>query len=190
MYTLKQKQELWEKWTRETIFADDGVYNYGPRHLVIRDFVQRGLMPFVRNKGYSFSNNSEKVTKSLLRYLFALYLDEKVIFKNPHKEDYDDHFDEFEHVFDFVEMEPFWDRWGSIQDFGQDRYAYKFQATLPYFVWAHLNLQNSPRYIKLEKQFDEVEEMEKELRQRDPKHKEDPYLVDTAKPNYEDHHWH
>jgi hypothetical protein len=190
MLTVAQKQSLWEPWAKTLIFADNGVYNYSPRHLIVRDFVQRGIFPFVKAKGYVFNGNIQTVTKSLLHYLFALYLKETVIFNNPHKEEDKEHFEEFEHLFDSQEMESFWQRWDCIEDFREDHYAHKLRYMLPYFIWAHLNLTNSPRYIKLEKLFIEVEQMEREEWQRDPKHKEDPYLVDTAKPNYEDHHWH
>jgi hypothetical protein len=168
------------------IYADRGVYNIAPRHLVIRNFVQKGLMPFVRSKGYVFQGDATRVSNSLLRYLFAVYLDDKVLFKNPHKHQFEDHFDEFEHRFDTLEMEPFWERWDCIEDFQRGNFGERVKYTLPYFIWASLDLEGSPAYKKLEAIFAELDEIER----KETKGKEDPYLHDTSKVNYEDRHWH
>lgn len=186
-----EKQRLWETWTRKMIYADRGVYNIAPRYLVIRNFVQKGLIPFARRKGYVFQDDATRISNSLLRYLFALYVGDTVKFKNPHHKEYEEHFDEFEHRFDFTEMEPFWEEWGCIEDFETGNFGEKAKYTLPYFVWASLNLQGSPAYKKLEAVFKEIEESEMTpAERREAKGKEDPYLQDSAKINYEDRHWH
>ena len=187
-YTKIQKQNLWETWIRQNIYADDGVYNVAPRHEVMRHFIEKGVFPFVQKKGYRFRENPQKVTNSFLRYLFAVYLNEKIQFLNPHKDEDSSHFDEFDHVFDTMEMEPFWEKWGSIQDFAPDHYAEKVRSTIPYFIWASLNLTNSPAYIKLEKIMNEVDEFEITNR-KESKAKEDPYLQESSKYNYEDRHY-
>jgi hypothetical protein len=188
--TKVEKQRLWETWTRKVIYADRGVYNIAPRHLVIRNFVQKGLIPFVRSKGYIFSGDATRITNSLLRYLFALYIGDTVQFKNPHKNVYKDYFDEFEHKFDTLEMEPFWDKWDCIEDFQEGQFGEPFKYTFPYFVWASLDLQGSPAFKKLEALFQEIDEMEEAQQRKEAKGKDDPYLHDSSKVNYEDRHWH
>jgi hypothetical protein len=186
-----EKQRLWETWTRKTIYADRGVYNIAPRHLVIRNFVQNGLIPFVRRKGYFFQGNVSSITNSLLRYLFALYVGDTVKFKTPHCNVYEEHFEEFEHRFDFTEMEPFWEQWECIEDFETGNFGEKAKYTLTYFIWASLDLRGSPAYKKLEAIFKEIEESEMTPAERkEAKGKEDPYLHDSSKINYEDRHWH
>ena len=112
-----QQQLLWEAWTRQPIFADRGVYNIAPRHVVIRDFVKNGIIPFVKRKGYIFNSDEKNITHTFLRYLFVLYQGQKVKFKNPHKKILIDHVQEFYHRFDSLEVEEFWEQWNHIQDF-------------------------------------------------------------------------
>lgn len=180
--TLVQKQSLWETWTKKMIFADRGVYNIAPRHQVMRHFVGKGLMPFVRSKGYIFNKDAKELTKTFLRYLFALYIGEKVIFNYAYKcDEFNEHFQEFDHRFDTQELEPFWERWGSIEDFDDGRYAEKVKSILPYFIWANLNLEGSPAYQDLEKLFDEIEEMEAAQGfRKEAKGKDDPYHGDSS----------
>ncbi len=185
-----QKQQLWEQWVRKPIFADSGVYNIASRYSVIRDFVEKGLIPFARKKGYIFFDKPEKVTLSLLRYLFAVYTGETVAFRDPHKDIYKDHIYEFEHRFDSLEIEEFWEKWKEIQDFQEGSYGHILQFTLPQFLWASLNIEDSPITIEIEKILDEVCEMEEQEWRRESKGKDDPYLHDSSKVNYEDRHWH
>lgn len=189
--TKQEKQSRWLPWLNTPIYADRGVYAIAPRHLVIRNFVQRGLIPFVRRKGYVFAGDVSQLSMSLLRYLFALSVGDTVKFKNPHQTVYPDHFDEFEHRFDSMELEPFWDQWGCIEDFEEGRFGERLKVTLPYFIWASLNLKASPAYQKLEALFKELDESEMTPAERkEAKLKEDPYLQDSSKLNYEDRHWH
>ena len=182
-----QKQEMWESWVRKPIYGDDGVYNVGPRYAVLEHFVKRGLFPFVKSKGFRLRGDEPKVLKSFLRYLFEVFLGSKVRFTNPYPNCLRDHKEEFDHRFDSLELEVFWDRWGSIQDFQEDAYAFQVRYTLPLFLWAWIDLENSPICIKIESILDEVEEYEAT---REPRGKDDPYLQETSKANYEDRHWH
>ena len=188
--TRFQNQNLWEQWVRKPIFADSGVYAIGSRYSVLRNFVEEGLFPFVEKKGYLFYESPKKVTLNLLRYMFALYRGQKVILKDPHKDIFKDHIYEFEHRFDTFEMEKFWERWKDIEDFQEGRYAYQLQFTLPQFLWLSLNIEESPITLKIEAILDEGAEMEEQDWRKESKGKEDPYLHDTAKVNYEDRHWH
>lgn len=185
-----EKQKIWEQWVRKPIFATGGVYNINSRYNVIRDFVEEGIFPFVKRKGYIFFDSPEKVTISLLRYLFAIYNGEKVLFKDPHEGIYKDHIYEFEHRFDSMEMEEFWEKWKDIEDFQEGHYGFQLQYMLPLFLWPSLNIQNSPITINMEAIFDEVAAMEEQEWRKESKGKDDPYLHDTSKVNYDDRHWH
>ena len=190
-YSKRQKEALWSSWVSKPIFGDGGVVNIAPRHVIIHQFVEKGIFPFVKRKGYIFSNNAPRVTKSLLHYMFALYLGEKVRFVNSHKGILKDHVDEFEHRFDSLEIEEFWEQWNSIQDFQDGSYASCLQHTLPGFLWYHINIEQSPITLKIESILDEIEEQEEyERRKKDTKAKEDAYLQETSRVNYEDRHWH
>jgi hypothetical protein len=180
-HQLYEKQELWEKWVRTPIFADAGVYTIASRYAVILDFVERGLVPFVKKKGYIFFDNPEELTLSLLRYMFALYTNQQIIFKNHHKNAIPDHVLEFDHRFDSMEMEEFWEQWKDIEDFQEDRYAAILQHTLPNFLWSSIDLNDSPITIKIEKILDEVEEMEAYEWKKDSKGREDPYLQESSR---------
>lgn len=182
--SLVSPQTLWNQWIRTPIFADSGVYTISSRYSVIRNFVTQALVPFVRGKGYLFTANPEQVTLSLLRYMFALYTGKKVKFKNPHTTVIDDHVLEFEHRFDSLELEEFWSRWSSIEDFQEGRYAHTIQYTLPQFLWASININDSPITIKIEKILEDVDEMEAHTWKKDSRGKEDPYLHESSRYDY------
>jgi hypothetical protein len=89
-----------------------------------------------------------------------------------------------------MELEEFWERWKEIEDFQEGRSGHVLLHTLPQFLWASLNIEDSPITIEIEKILDEVAEMEEIDWRRESKGKDDPYLYDTSKVNYEDRHWH
>lgn len=184
-------QEAWEKWVRTPIFATAGIYAVGPRYAVLHEFVQRGLFPFVTGKGYVFAKDVKGITMSLLRYLFALWQGKHVKFYDPHKGCQPEHGLEFEHRFDTLVLDEFWDQWGGIQDFESDSYGYPLRYTLPFFVWANLDLNRSSIYAEVETALHDLEEYEESIYgKRNPRERDDPYLQDTSKVNYEDRHWH
>ena len=188
---IREQQRRWDAWVRKPIFADAGVYNIRPRHVVIRNFVANGLIPFVKAKGYVFAKDITGITNSLLRYLFALSEGKKVIFKNPYKEYIRDHRIEFDHRFDSLEIEEFWERWNDIEDFQDGRFGNCLQYTLPFFLWVSIDLERSPTFVLIEKALDEIEELEEaQYGKKELKGKDDPYLHDTSRINYEDRHWH
>lgn len=189
---LRLEQRLWLSWIRNPIFADAGVQNIAPRIDVIHEFIVRGLFPWVKSKGYEFAYPSKEITLSLLRYMFSLSLGKKVVFKNPHKSVHQDHRFEFEHRFDTLELEAFWKRWSCIEDFTEGNSASTLQFTLPDFLWASIDLSNSPITSKIESIMKEINEYEGEELigipvKRESKGKEDPYLHESMK--YEDKHW-
>lgn len=189
-YSIYEKQDLWDLWVRQSIYIGKSLET-APRYLAIQYFVKQGLLPFVREKGYAIKGKAEDIAMRVLQYMFALYLDEKVVFQNPHPDAYMEDIQEFDDQFDSMELEHFWNTWGYLQDFQEDAYAEKFRYTLPAFVWTQIDLENSSRVIEMEKIFQELMEIENyEYLKQNPRAKDDPYLHDTSKVNYEDRHWH
>lgn len=186
----KEKAALWDSWVRKPIFADDGVYNIAPRHVVMSDFIKYGVFPFMRKKGYRMRLDPAKVTASFLRYLFEVYLGSTIRMNDAYPNCLQDHRDEFDHRLDSLALEEFWEAWGSIEDFQEFHYAYNVRFSLTEFLWYWIDLYNSPITIKIETILDEVDNIEGVQRSREPRGKEDPYLHDTNRPNYEDRHWH
>jgi hypothetical protein len=189
-YSIYEKQDLWTQWVRQPIYIGKSLET-APRSVAIQNFVKQGLLPFVREKGYTIKGKADDIAIRLLQYMFALYLDEKVVFQNPWPDAFAEDIQEFDDQFDSMELERFWDTWGYLQDFQENAYAEKLRYTLPAFVWTQIDLENSSRVIQMEKIFQECLEMETyEYLKQHPRAKEDPYLHDTSKVNYEDRHWH
>lgn len=183
------KRKLWDKWIRQPVYLDDGVYNIVPRYNMVKYFLQKALIPFVESKGYLFSKNFEGLYTSLLQYMFALYLDQKVRFKPAHEGVAQEHVDEFDYRFDSLEIEEFWEKWGSIEDFRMDGYASEIRYTLSSFIWVNLDLDRSPRVIQLSNLLRELDEAEQtDYGKKDPKGKDDPYLQDASRFT-EDRRW-
>jgi hypothetical protein len=185
-YNKRVRSSLWDKWLNETIYADSGIYKYGPRSRVFYEFVRDGLNPFVQSKGYVFNGDVKKITKAFLHFLFAMYTGENIVFQNPYKDYEKEHFFEFQHRFDSSAIEEFWKDWCSIEDFQESSYGYKVKHILDGFLWATIDLDKSPITEMIDRILYE-EEMEE---RKDSKGKEDPYLQETSKFNYEDRHWH
>lgn len=186
-YTRAEKQAIWEKWVRKPIFTDSGVYNIAPRHMVMRHFIERGVIPLVRAKGFSLQYDGKKLTVKYLQYLFALYLGDKVLFKRAASPK--EYFDEFEYHLDTGMMIDFWNKWGCIEDFEEGGYANEARYTLTAFLWSVLDFESSPKFIWLNKILNELDEMEREKERKEQKGKEDPYLRESSRYTYEDKHW-
>jgi len=71
------------------------------------------------------------------------------------------------HVLDTDTWDTLWETWGSIEGF-------TLHYSLPFYVWNWLDLEKSPRAIKLERDLYDPDEVHVEVR----KEKEDPYLQD------------
>jgi hypothetical protein len=181
----KKKQDtMWEYWINEPVYLDGGVFNIVKRKQAIAIFVKEGLVPFIEKSGYYFEYSDVKLAHILLTVLYRLY-EGKQILAHPR---YDKYVDEqmflYDHLFDTMAWDRFWSVWGSYQDFQEGRFGESLRYKLPGLVWSWIDLERSPRAIRLEKDLEEQENQEEF-----PKGKEDPYLQDTVKRDYQDRHW-
>lgn len=169
---------LWTYWCNEQISKDDGIYNICSRKTAIWDFCEQGLVPFLKQHGYPFAKNMPDLHLAVLRLLFAIY-EGKHVEPVPSPFSGTEHYDMYCFRVGSVEWQSFWTAWGQLDDF--QGYATSFQYRLPEFVWSWLDIERSTTFKAIE---DEIEEQEEEA-----KGKDDPYLAETSRRDYQDRHW-
>jgi hypothetical protein len=175
----------WGYWLNEPIYTDDGVANILKRKHAISMFCRDGLLPFIESAGYKFRFSEGELFRTVLQLLYTLYKGKTV---RPMVNDcqyYEDQYDHFQYNLDTDKWQAFWQTWGSFQDFMEDRYAYRLQFELPQFVWSWIHMEISPSAVQLYKELEEIEYYEEVT-----KGKDDPYLQETARREYQDRHWH
>ena len=176
--------EHWGYWLNESIFTDNGVYNIMKRKHAMYAFCKEGLIPFVEKKGYKFRFFDEKVVRVLLLLLYKLYQGHTVTPLATACDNHQEQYALFLERFETDEMDQFWSTWGSIQDFDKDGYAHRLQYELIGFIWSWIDFDTSPAILRLYAELDESE-MNEEI----SKGKDDPYLQETSKRDYQDRHW-
>lgn len=176
----------WYTWIQEPIWLEDSPYSAVPRHKAIETFCSKGLLPMIHNEGYRLRLSQQELQRLLLRCLYALYQGKHVLPKNLQKgfSHEQDHYFHFMFKLDTQMWLQFWETWGSLQDFEEHAYAYNFRFQLPELLWSWIDLDQSPAAIHLEEELQE-EDWQAEV----AKGKEDPYLQDTSKRDYQDRHW-
>lgn len=176
--------KTWGYWLNEPIFMDKGVINICKRKHALYKFCTDGILPFLESNGYYTFKNDTELYACILRVLFALYQGKKVI---PHKVDYphgEDHYSMFLHRLDTDSWTSFWSKWGALQDFEVDAYGEKLKTILPDLLWSWIDFYNSKTIKILEKELIEYDEQDEFSRGKD-----DPYLQETSKRDYQDRHW-
>lgn len=180
-------EDSWPYWINEPIYISENGIAYGKRKNVIAEMCVKGLIPFVKQGGYCFRYSETELVKQILVLLFTLHRGKQVCPKVlqidiPYEQE---QYYRFHHNLDTMDWLQFWETWGGIQDFEEGSFAYKFRFQLPEFVWSWLQFDRSPAVMKLEKEIEEDDYLD-EL----SKGKDDPYLQDTLKRDYQDRHWH
>lgn len=174
----------WGFWINEPIFTDEGVYTILKRKQAIHLFCYEGLIPFVEAAGYKFYLNDKELFIAMLRLLYKLQQGAKVqplLVDIPY---FEEQYGYFHHKLDTEAWTHFWNKWGSLQDFEKDRYAYCMQYELAEFVWSWIDFDRSPSAQRLHEEL-EYDEYQEEV----AKGKDDPYLQETSKRDYQDRHW-
>lgn len=175
----------WAYWINEPVFLDDGVMNIGKRKHAIAQFVHEGLLPFVHKAGYRLCLHEGELTVTLLRLLYALQNEKHVVPIQIEGDFLAEQYDLYCFTLDADMWMRFWKGWGTLQDFAEGSPGYKLQFSLSEFVWSWLDLETSEKALKL------YEELEDDTYQDElAKGKEDPYLQDTSKRDFQDRHWH
>jgi hypothetical protein len=174
----------WNYWINEPVYLDDGVTNILKRKQAIYLFCSEGLVPFIESAGFRMVYDRKELTRILLRLLYMLSIGTRVkpvrFYERPREELYE----YYCHSLDTKEWEGFWSTWGSFQDFQPDRFGYCLRSSLSEFVWSWLDLEYSPAFEGLLKELEAADSLEEGA-----KGKDDPYLQETSKRDYQDRHW-
>ena len=179
-------EETWRYWINEPIYEYETGIQIGKRKHLLREFCLQGLLPLVKHAGYVFQCSDGKLVKQVLLLLFYKSRGKKVVPKpilsdSPYEVEQYFH---FHYNLDTRTWLDFWDTWGGIQDFQEGSFGYDLRFQMSEFVWSWLNLEMSPAAIDFEKEIEE-DLYEEEM----SKGKEDPYLQDTLRRDYQDRHW-
>lgn len=171
-------------WLNEPIYTDSGVTSIEKRKHAIHSFCTRGLIPLLESHGYKFRFSDGDLYKNVIALLFNLFEGQKVKPYGIEINNQEEQYDTFCYSLDTDTWDHFWKTWGTIQDFEEDRYAHRLVYELPGFVWSWLDFEHSPTVVKLYAELEDVETMEEGSKGRD-----DPYLQETSKRDYQDRHW-
>lgn len=178
-FSFRQRKAQWGRFLNEAIYLDKGIYNILPRHEAISIFVNEGIYPFVENNGYTWKLTEKQMTNTILNILFQMKLGNMIDIPNLQKGFTMEHYDRFLQTLDSEVLENFWYRWGELEDFEEDGYAYRFRFLLQNLIWNSLYLEHSRVIQEFEEEIKEQRAFEEALRRGTvSKGKEDPYLQD------------
>lgn len=173
------KNLSWTSWLLEDISVDGTISNIMARQTVIEDFCFNGLYPFIKTKGYVWNIEKEVLTGKVLRLLYFAYRKKKVFVEDYNRDWNPEHKQIYWSVVDTDAWDTLWNTWGKIEDFDDETgFAYRLRFSLPNYVWNWLDLEKSPRAIKLEKDLYDPDNQDVYIESRGQKVKEDPYLQD------------
>lgn len=175
---------MWDYWINEPVFLDGGVMNIVKRKQAISIFVKEGLLPLLESAGFRCVYTDVQLIHILLSILYRLYEGKDIIPYQRSEQNIQEHQWLYEHRLDSFAWNRFWKRWGSSQDFEEGRFGECLRFKLPTLVWSWIDLDQSPASIGLEKELEE-----QEYQDEHSKGKEDPYLQDHSRRDYQDRHW-
>lgn len=175
--------EHWGFWLNEPIFTDKGT-GYAKRKHILYSFCMDGLIPFVESAGYKFHYPDTQLYKILLTTLYRLYQGYRVRPNAIECDNQEEQYTHFHYRLDTDAWLRFWSKWGNIQDFDRDGYAHQIQFELAEFVWSWIDFTISRAVQDVYYEIDQDEYYEE-----GSKGKEDPYLQETSKRDYQDRHW-
>jgi hypothetical protein len=175
---------MWDYWINEPVFLDGGVMNILKRKQAISIFVKEGLVPFIEKAGYRFHYTDVELVHVMLCLLYRLYEGKNVIAHERVEKNMLEHLWLYEYRLDSTAWARFWKTWGSSQDFEEGRFGECLRYKLQTFVWSWIDMDRSPASIQLERELEDQENQEEFS-----KGKEDPYLQDHSRRDYQDRHW-
>jgi hypothetical protein len=179
-------ESAWSYWINEPIYYSENSTTFAKRKHVYAELCTAGILPFVTGAGYRLRLSEKDLLKQLLRILFFISRGKKVVPKlldeNIRYET--EQYFHFQHRLDTISWLQFWEIWGGIQDFERGSFGHNFCFQLPEFLWSWVSLEHSPSAIEFEKQLEEDEYQDELARGKD-----DPYLQDTSRRDYQDRHW-
>jgi hypothetical protein len=176
----------WALWCSESIYTRRNGIQTLRRNEAVSWLCDEGLLPLFKQAGYRLRLSSPQLSAALLRVMYAL-ASGKYIRALPTHAEYPhlrEHEIEYAQRLDTQTWMRFWETWGEME-FLPETPLYKFQALVPDLLWSWTDLGQSVA----------VDIVEDEIREQDyqdelSKGKEDPYLADTSRREYQDRHWH
>jgi len=176
----------WSYWINEPIYWNKGSCSYDKRKHVYADLCRNGVFPMLKNAGYTVRLSESECLKQILMILFHMWRGKQVRPKDVNSEIHyeTEQYFHFHYRIDTMDWLQFWETWGGIQDLEYGSFGHDFCFQLPEFLWSWISIEHSPAALEFEKELEE-EEYQEEL----AKGKDDPYLQDNSKRDYQDRHW-
>jgi hypothetical protein len=174
----------WNYWINEPIFTDSGTTHITKRKHAMYWFCKEGLIPFLERAGYIFRYSPVELTNILLHLLFKMSEGKRVHSSCSPIDYYDDQYDLYNYTLDTHSWDAFWNKFEGLQDFQEDNFAFRIRYELREFVWSWLDIENSKTAQALHKELCEQEDYEESS-----KGKDDIYLQENTKRDYQDRHW-
>lgn len=186
----RRKEEVeWNRFLKESVYCNEGVYHVQSRAKAIRTFVIGGLYPWIQKKGYVWSLSEDKITQGILHILFAMKRGLHVTIPNRQPKSQFEFYDQFLYICDTDNWDQLWKFWGRMEDFTESGYAYRFRFLLQNYVWNHIDIENSPVAKHIEEEIAAREEFEEQRKRGEiSKGKDDPYLQDMLQNSVRDKH--
>jgi hypothetical protein len=173
------KKLSWTSWLLEEISLDGTISNILPRQTVIQKFCLNGLYPFIVSKGYVWRIEKDVLIAKVLRLMYFAYRKKRIFVEDYNYDWNPEHKQIYWSAVDTDAWDTLWTTWGMMEDFDeQTGFAYRLRFSLPNYVWNWLDLEKSPRAIKLEKDLYDPDTQDVYSELRGQKAKEDPYLQD------------
>lgn len=177
MRQLTKTEQRWNKWLRQSIWLDDGVYNALPRVTAIEQFVKTGLYPFVKSFGYQWALSEAVLIHKLLHLLFMYWERQPVSLQGSHAEH--ELLDQYTYLLDTEVWDEFWSKWSQYEDFNETGYANAFRYDIHLFVWNYLDLEGSEVTQEIYEEMEIRQELEDQAMENEKsKGRDDPYLQD------------
>lgn len=176
----------WDSWCSYPIYTTLSGLCRLRRVEAMQWFCQEGLLPLFQDAGYTIQLSQQELRDTLLRVLYTLDSGKYIrpLPTHDHHPHAQEHKTEYDQRIDTQTWIAFWEQWGQIEFLSSERLL-SFHLLLPALLWSWVDLQQSPAFDVVEKEIEE-QDYQDEL----SKGKEDPYLVDTSRREYQDRHWH
>lgn len=174
----------WGYWLNEPIYTDKGAMNILKRKEALYLFCKEGILPLLESTGYSSNKSNDELFVTILRVLFTLYRGKTVL---PHEVDFphgEEHYSTYVYLLDTQAWDNFWLKWVNLEDFEQHAYGYRLRWLLPDLLWSWMDFDNSKTIQTLEQELLEIEAQDESS-----KGKDDPYLQENSRRDYQDRHW-
>lgn len=178
----------WQEWLEEELQVG---LEWVRRRKLIHQFVVHGLIPLLKEHGYTMHGSNDQIQSYLASGLFAnrhKHLCDSdwsgIPFLN--KAPFGEDLDHYNHVLDQRVWDQFWDGWSYWEDVSTETpRGWDRRQDIQNFVWSQLNLEESPQTIVVTEHIwgDEEPSEENDYHHRRTDRKEDSYLRDAAESN-------